>query len=69
VRAALVADQITPRRYFYPSLNKLEFLDKSLQRSCEVSEEVAKTVLSLPFYPELSEANVERVCRIVNGNV
>lgn len=69
VRAALVADQITPRRYFYPSLNKLEFLDKSLQRSCEVSEEVAKAVLSLPFYPELSEANVERVCRIVNGNV
>lgn len=69
VRDALIADQITPRRYFYPSLNKLEFLDESLQRECPVSEKVAAAVLALPFYPDLSEENVDRVCRIVNSNV
>jgi dTDP-4-amino-4,6-dideoxygalactose transaminase len=68
VQEALEADQITPRRYFYPSLNTLAFLDKSLQCSCPESEKITATVLSLPFYPELSEANVERVCRIVNEN-
>lgn len=69
VKDALMADGITPRRYFYPSLNTLDFLEKSSQQSCPISEDAALRVLSLPFHPELPEADVERVSRIINANV
>ena len=40
--------QIFPRRYFYPSLNKLSFIQSS--NSCPVSEEISSKILCLPFY-------------------
>lgn len=61
---ALRAEEIIPRRYFYPSLNTLPFL-KSFQ-SCPVSESIARRVLCLPLYPGLPEADVDRIANIVN---
>ena len=61
---ALQAEEIIPRRYFYPSLNTLPFL-KSYQ-SCPVSESVARRVLCLPLYPGLPETDVDRIANIVN---
>ncbi|MCW5898884.1 MAG: DegT/DnrJ/EryC1/StrS family aminotransferase [Flavobacteriales bacterium] len=52
VQAALVAHGINPRRYFYPSLNRLPYVD---QVAMPVSEHMAETVLSLPFYPGLPD--------------
>ncbi len=43
---------IFPRRYFYPTLNELPFVNGE---SCPVSEDVAKRVLCLPLYPGLKE--------------
>src|SRR4030095_3077900 len=48
----LARKAINTRRYFYPSLNKLPYLTSSDQ--CPVSEDLAKRVLSLPFYPQLT---------------
>jgi len=61
VRAALQAEHIFPRRYFYPSLNMLPFLPESLRRPCPVSETIAQRVLALPLYPMLARKEVERI--------
>ncbi len=64
---ALQGDDIAPRRYFYPSLNTLPFVKDA--QSCPVSEDIARRVLCLPLYPGLAEADVDRVCRLVNEAV
>jgi dTDP-4-amino-4,6-dideoxygalactose transaminase len=48
----LEANQIFCRRYFYPSLNTLNYTDQD--RVFLGSEERAKTVLTLPLYDKLS---------------
>ncbi len=57
-RDALNARQIFPRRYFYPSLETLPYLDS---RSMPLSEGISARVLCLPLYPELT---YEEVCMI-----
>jgi len=60
--AALNAMQIFPRRYFYPSLNTLEYTGKF---SCPVSEDIASRILCLPLYKELTEAEVLKISRAI----
>lgn len=64
-RASLQAQDIFPRRYFYPSLNTLPFLPASLRRSCPVSESLAQRVLALPLYPSLARQDVERIAACI----
>ena len=52
VKKSLNAIDIFPRRYFYPSLNTLAYLED--YDSCPVSEEISRRVLCLPLYPQLS---------------
>lgn len=64
---ALKAQDITPRRYFYPSLNTLPFAQvPGSGQSCPISEDVSLRVLALPLYPDLAEADVDRIASIVN---
>jgi dTDP-4-amino-4,6-dideoxygalactose transaminase len=60
----LKAQNIHPRRYFYPSLNRLDYVHS--KDVCPVSESVVKRVLSLPLYPDLAEEDVKRICQIIN---
>lgn len=64
---ALKEEQISARRYFYPSLNTLDYLKGT--NSCPVSEDISVRVLSLPLYPELDKADVERISHIINNNL
>jgi dTDP-4-amino-4,6-dideoxygalactose transaminase len=50
--ARLNANNIMPRRYFYPSLDALGFYGDSGE--CDVSRDIANRILCLPLYPELS---------------
>lgn len=61
---ALNKQDIHPRRYFYPSLNTLPYIEDYQQ--CPVSESVAKTILCLPLYKGLSDDDVRRISVIVN---
>lgn len=54
---------IYPRRYFYPSLNRLGYLTQT--QDCPVSESIAARVLCLPLYHELTESEIELICRIL----
>ena len=50
---------IYTRRYFYPSLNRLPFLEG---QCCPVSESVSSRVLALPLYVGLKEGQIGMIC-------
>lgn len=59
---ALNNQYIFPRRYFYPSLNTLEYVDL---QECPVSEDVSSRVLTLPLYHDLSFEEIDMICRVL----
>jgi dTDP-4-amino-4,6-dideoxygalactose transaminase len=63
VMAYMIAKGVTPRRYFYPSLNKLHFLANT--QPCPVSEDIAPRVLCLPLHAELNDTEAELVVRLI----
>ena len=63
----LLQNEISARRYFYPSLNELPFLDYC--QPCEVSESVSKRVLTLPLYYDLGEIDIKRIAEIINQHL
>lgn len=67
VTNALKKEEITPRRYFYPSLNQLPYLD--FYNPCPVSESYSSRALSLPLYHDLPLTDVETIASIINQNL
>lgn len=63
---ALASEEIYPRRYFYPSLNKLPYLKE--KTSCPVSEDVAGRIACLPLYPDLSLDEAEKIINLIIAN-
>jgi dTDP-4-amino-4,6-dideoxygalactose transaminase len=64
----LETERIFPRRYFYPALNTLPYLQGERQ-SCPTAESIAPRVLCLPLYTELEESAVERIARIIQHSL
>lgn len=60
----LNSNNIFPRRYFYPSLNTLSFVDMQV---CIESENISKRILCLPLYKELARADVIRISNLINS--
>lgn len=60
---ALEKDGIYPRRYFYPSLNTLKYLDKNPK--CPISEEIAGRILCLPLYVGLESDEIKKICTLL----
>jgi dTDP-4-amino-4,6-dideoxygalactose transaminase len=65
VRKALLDAEVSTRRYFYPSLNKLPFVES--KQCCCFSEGISERVLSLPIYFDLPTEDIIRISRIING--
>ena len=55
---------IFPRRYFYPSLNNIDYLKG---QKMPISESVASRVLCLPLYGDLSNDEIFKICLIINN--
>jgi dTDP-4-amino-4,6-dideoxygalactose transaminase len=64
---ALKSENIYPRRYFYPSLNLINYVKKN--NTMEVSEKVSTRILCLPLYKGLSEKDVQLICKIITSFV
>lgn len=62
-RAALNREDIYPRRYFYPSLNSLNYV---APQAAPIAESASQRVLCLPLYPELADKDVERISQIIS---
>ena len=63
VQEALEKVDIYPRRYFYTSLNTLNYVEYSKMKN---SEAISNSILCLPLYAELDENQVMRISDIVN---
>lgn len=63
---ALNDQGVYPRRYFYPSLDKLPYVDLS-ETNLENAHFIADRVLCLPLYPGLELADQQRIIEIVKG--
>lgn len=67
VEKALNADNIFPRRYFYPSVNT--YTEIVNYTPMPVSEDVSKRILCLPLYWTLEEPVVQRTIEIILGQL
>ena len=58
---------VYPRRYFYPSLNTLPYLDE--YQECPVSEDISKRIACLPLDPYLEETDVKKICKVIRKTI
>jgi dTDP-4-amino-4,6-dideoxygalactose transaminase len=65
VKKALNSENIFPRRYFYPSLNTLPYLEK--HQECPISERISSRILCLPLYVGLDKEIVFNICKLFLG--
>ncbi|MBS0028614.1 DegT/DnrJ/EryC1/StrS family aminotransferase [Chitinophaga sp. 22321] len=66
VTAALNLQYVQPRRYFYPSLNTLDYVNNN---SCPQSESIAKRVLCLPIYHTLRKEDQDMITKVILKNI
>jgi len=59
---ALELEQTYSRRYFYPSLSSLPYVD---QVAMPVCDSIAASILCLPLYHTLTTAELDIICRIL----
>lgn len=67
VKKALEERSIAPRRYFYPSLNTLDYVHAT--KPMPVSESISKRILCLPLYYELKEEEVVLILSIITNTI
>lgn len=59
----LQKENIVPRRYFYPSLNTIDYTNGE---KMPISESIASRIVCLPLYVGLSENELEKITHIIN---
>ncbi len=62
-KSRLEQNNVYARRYFYPSLNSLPYIQKA--SPCPIAEDIASRILCLPLYNGLSDETVEMICRVL----
>jgi dTDP-4-amino-4,6-dideoxygalactose transaminase len=63
VQKALNEQHVFPRRYFYPSLNKVNYVDNI---EMPISESVASRILCLPLSYFIDEKDLIKICILIN---
>ncbi|MBZ9779448.1 DegT/DnrJ/EryC1/StrS family aminotransferase [Psychroflexus sp. CAK8W] len=59
----LKVENINPRRYFYPSLEELPYIQSS---TCPIARDMAQRVLCLPLYDSLSIEDLSKIVSTIN---
>lgn len=67
LKKKLLKKKIYARRYFYPSLDTLKYLNKNQESNCPVSQDICTRVLCLPIYQDLSIKQQNQIIKIVNS--
>jgi len=62
IEQKLKANNILARRYFYPSLNTVNFVDNV---SMPVSDSIASRILCLPLFSELETEQIKEICDLI----
>jgi dTDP-4-amino-4,6-dideoxygalactose transaminase len=67
LQASLNDAKIFPRRYFYPSLDTLDYIEP--KQICDISRDISKRILCLPIYPGL-ENNIQiQIIETIKDNI
>lgn len=66
VKNALNKESIFPRRYFYPSLNTIPYLNGT---SMPISESLSERILCFPLYYDLHKDDVLHICCLIQKNL
>lgn len=66
VQEALNKIAIFPRRYFYPSLNTIDYV-RGLKMP--ISESIASRILCLPLHVGLTNADIKTISNIINSKI
>lgn len=66
VQHRLNNNNIYPRRYFYPSLNTIDY---AKGKRMPISESVAQRVLCLPLYVGLNQEDLNLIVKLINSNI
>ena len=66
VEKVLNDNQIYPRRYFYPSLNRIDY---ATGQPMPVSESIASRILCLPLYVGLTTLDLDKIIQIINTDL
>lgn len=61
----LATENIFPRRYFYPSLEELPYVNSELK--CTVAKDIAARVICLPLYDSISNSDLKRIVAVLNN--
>ena len=67
VQEALNDKQIFPRRYFYPSLDTLEYIEP--KQECKISRYISKRILCLPIFVELEKDVQYTIIKTIKENL
>jgi len=67
IEKALNLKDIFPRRYFYPSLDTLDYICP--KQFCEISRDISKKILCLPIYPDLQVKQQKNIIEILINNI
>ncbi len=57
--------KIYPRRYFFPSLNKIKIFKEN--STCPVSEYISERIICIPSHNKVSEKDVLKITRIIKN--
>lgn len=63
VKLTLESHSIQTRRYFYPSLNKLPYINEG--NNCPISEDISKRILCLPLYDKLTITMAKKIATLI----
>ncbi|MEO8235848.1 MAG: DegT/DnrJ/EryC1/StrS family aminotransferase [Flavobacterium sp.] len=66
VMKSLNEKNIFPRRYFYPSLNTINYVAKT---KMPISESIASRILCLPLYVGLQTVDLEKITQTINNTL
>lgn len=66
VQQILNSKDIYPRRYFYPSLNKIEYVNGEFM---PVSESIAERIMCLPLYVGLTDKDLYEIVNLINSTL
>lgn len=67
VEVKLKENDIVPRRYFYPSLDTLDYV--VIKHTCKYSRDIAERILCLPIFPDLEKKEQNKILEIIKVNL
>lgn len=62
----LEKEGIFPRRYFYPSLNTLNYVEK---QQVEITENISSRIMCLPLFGSIKDDILSKICSILNNKL